>query len=107
VRAARVNADLEWEMATRDGSFIDHLDASAIAELMGALPMVLMDGHVFRTRYSTWTAAENRDRVVERTARLLETVSEYLADPRARPVGELRLIQVTLDNLVADLASKE
>ena len=104
VRAAAANADLDWGAATRDGTFIEFLDAYGLAELVRQLPAHLLDGQVFRTKYATWTSTETRDRAAERVARLLDTVAEYLSDGSSRPSGELRLIQVVLDNLAADLA---
>jgi hypothetical protein len=106
-RAASANAAIDWSEATRDGSFVDHLDGATIAELVREMPVHLLDDHVFRTKYLSWSSGETRARVAERIARLLDTVAEYLADPSARSSGSLKLIQVTLDNLEADVADKE
>ena len=72
------------------------------SQLVRQLPAHLLDDQVFRTKYATWTSAETRDRAAERVARLLDTVAEYLSDGSSRMSGELRLIQVVLDNWAAN-----
>ncbi len=106
VRAAGANADLDWGVVTRDGGFLQYLDASSLAELVRNDPGRMLDGQVFRTKYATWTSEDTRDRMAEGVARLLDTVAEYLSDPSARGFGQLRLIQVVLDNLASDLVTR-
>lgn len=95
--AASTEPRLVWADATETGSFIPHLRPEGLAVLVRAHPALLLDGAVFSTTWSTWSDQAARDRQVDRLARLLDTVGEFLANPGGTTRLELAMTRLTLD----------
>ncbi|WP_344488324.1 ATP-binding protein [Glycomyces endophyticus] len=102
--AAGAEPRLVWREATENGSFIPHLRPEGFAVLVRAHPALLLDGTVFSTTWSTWNDQEARYRQVERIARLLGTVGEFVADTGGKTRLELAMMRLTLDVLEGEIS---
>jgi histidine kinase/DNA gyrase B/HSP90-like ATPase len=105
--ATRVNPNLDWREATRDGGFTAYLDCAAIALLVTEDPGAFLDGAVFTVTWTGWSDAEARSRQVSQVVRLLETTGEFLADRGAKNRQELAMIRLTADMLDQIVARQE
>jgi Histidine kinase-, DNA gyrase B-, and HSP90-like ATPase len=105
--AGAVDPRLSWPDATADGRFAAHIGPGALATMVRARPDLVLDGSVFTTAWSTWTTDEARGRQVERLARRIEAVAEFLASTEAKSRLELAMTRLILDMLDQEVRWEE
>ncbi|ALG08179.1 ATP-binding protein [Kibdelosporangium phytohabitans] len=101
--AAGAEPRLVWREATENGAFISHLRPESLAALVRAQPALLLDGVVFSTTWSTWNDQDARTRPVERIARLLDTVGEFMGNTGGKTRLELAMMRLTLDVIEGEI----
>lgn len=104
---ASANPRLDWQAAASDGRFATYLDVAGVAELVRAVPELLLDGAVFTTTWGGWSDEATRERQVGHVIRSLETVAEFLAHTGARTRLELAMARLALDALDDELVRVE
>jgi hypothetical protein len=105
--AAGAEPRLVWREATDNGSFIPHLRPEGLAALVRAHPALLLDGAVFSTTWSTWNDQDARTRPVERIARLLDTVGEFMGNTGGKTRLELAMMRLTLDVIEGEINEED
>jgi hypothetical protein len=97
--ASRADNRIDWLAATRTGAFSTHLSFEGYGALVRAFPADFLDGHVFTSAWTSWTADEARERQVGEVTRLLETVGGFLADPGFKSRQALMMTRLAIDML--------
>ncbi len=97
--AGATDPRLNWPEATADGRFVTHIGAGALSAMVRSRPALVLDGQVFTTTWSTWTTDDAKARQVERLARRIESVAEFLASTDAKSRLDLAMARLTLDML--------
>lgn len=105
--AGAIEPRLNWPDATTDGQFVTHIGAGAVAAMVRGRPDLVLDGSVFTTTWSTWTSDEAKARQVERLARRIESVAEFLASTDAKSRLELTMARQILDMLDQEVRWEE
>ena len=109
--AAEVNASaasaVDWPSAVDDGAFISFVTAKGIATLVREHPGTFLDGSVFSPAWRHWQTEEARERAVERVARTLDLLGDFLADNTQKSPAELTVVRVSTEQLVDQLRSDE
>ena len=105
--AGAIEPRLNWPDATTDGQFVAHIGAGAVAAMVRGRPDLVLDGKVFTTTWSTWTSDETKARQVERLARRIESVAEFLASTDAKSRLELAMARQILDMLDQEVRWEE
>jgi len=98
---------LNWPDATTDGRFVAYIGPGALAAMVRGRPDLVLDGSVFMTAWSTWITDEAKARQVERLARRIESVAEFLASTVAKSRLELAMTRLTLDMLDREVRWEE
>ena len=98
---------LNWPDATTDGQFVTYIGVGAVAAMVRGRPDLVLDGKVFTTTWSTWTSDEAKARQVERLARRIESVAEFLASTDAKSRLELAMARLILDMLDQEVRWEE
>ena len=70
-------------------------------------PDLMLDSRVFRTVWSTWTTDQAKARQVERLARRIESLAEFLASTEAKSRLDLAMARLALDMLDQELRWEE
>jgi hypothetical protein len=107
INAQNLDPKLDWKNATEDGSFVAYLDGGGIAALVRLRPELFLDGTVFSAKWATWSDSRARARQVERLARLLETIGDFLGDTGAKSRLELAMTRLTLEMLADEITTEE
>jgi hypothetical protein len=105
--AAGAEPRLVWQEATENGTFIPHLRPEGLAVLVRAHPALLLDGAVFSTTWSTWSDHAARNRQVERIARLLDTIGEFMANTSGKTRLELAMMRLTLEVVEGEISEED
>jgi hypothetical protein len=105
--AGAVDPRLNWPVATSDGLFVAYIGPGALAAMVRARPELVLDGRVFTTAWSTWTTDVARAQQVERLARRIESVAEFLASTEAKSRLELAMTRLILDMLDQEVRWEE
>ncbi|MFG3710198.1 ATP-binding protein [Micromonospora sp. NPDC047730] len=92
-----------WPDLTTNGGFVDYLGIDAVAAVVRTRPELVLDGTVFLTTWSSWSSPEARDRQVERLARRLETLGEFVATTEPKSRLDLAITRLTVDKLDEDI----
>jgi hypothetical protein len=105
--AGAVDPRLNWPGATTDGRFVAYIGPGALAAMVRGRPDLVLDGRVFTTAWSTWTTDEARAQQVERLARRIESLAEFLASTEAKSRLELAMTRLILDMLDQEVRWEE
>lgn len=97
--------DVDWSQAIESGSFVNFVDAAAVADMVRAIPEDVLDGKVFTTTFGA-LGSDAREEQIVRLNGLLTDLSGMARVGSQTGVRELRRFLASADLLDQEVAAK-